>query len=158
MADGLDVDVPRLPEQNRKNRSADDVALRTGVVARVFDGEVRAQPVEQPRRLQERREVGETAYGGDPRSRSPADVETPAKRGDVYRAPKRLDEIRRLGHLQPERGCAIIHAVVFPFFCVVFLNAHYTKRGSTTLPFGLGFPPHPVGERPMNDFSQCLQC
>ena len=35
VADGLDVDVPRLPEQNRENRSADDVALRAGVVARV---------------------------------------------------------------------------------------------------------------------------
>ena len=116
VADGLDVDVPRLPEQDRKNRSADDVALRAGVVARVLDGEVCAEPVEEPRRLQERREVDEPAHRGDAGSGRPADLETSAERRHVHRAPERLYEIRRLGHLQPERSCAIIHVVVFPSF------------------------------------------
>ena len=130
VADGLDVDVPRLPEQDRKNRSADDVALRAGVVARVFDGKVRAQPVEQPRRLQERREVDEPARRGDAGSGSPVDLETPAERRHVHRAAERLYEIRRFRRLQPERSCAIIHVVVFPFFRVsVFLQRTlYEKR------------------------------
>ena len=109
----LDVDVPGLPKQDREHGGAEDVAVRAGVVASVVDGEVPAEPVEEPRGLQEHRKVRKPPCGGDLRAGSPIDFEPPSECGNVDGAAKPPDEFGRLRHLQPERSCGIIHAWCF---------------------------------------------
>ena len=83
MPQRLDVDVPGLPKQDREHGGAEDVAVRAGVVASVADGEVPAEPVEEPRGLQEHRKVRKPPCGGDLRAGSPIDFEPPSECGNV---------------------------------------------------------------------------
>ena len=116
VADRLNVDVPCLPEQDREDGRADDVAFRAGVVAPVADREVLAKPVEETRLLEERREVDEPSNGRDALSGRPVNLETASERGHVDRSAVELDEILRLGHLKPERWRGRITHVAFSFF------------------------------------------
>ena len=92
MPQRLDVDVPGLPEQDREHGGAEDVAVRAGVVASVVDGEVPAEPVEEPRGLQEHRKVRKLPCGGDLRAGSPIDFEPPSECRNVDGAAKPPDE------------------------------------------------------------------
>jgi len=58
--------------------------MKHGETRHQFVGALRT-PVEQPRRLQERREVDEPAHRGDAGSGSPVDLETPAERREAPR-------------------------------------------------------------------------
>ena len=57
----VDLHVPVLAEQDRQHDRPDDVAPRARVVAPVVDREVRAEAVEEPRHLEEDREIGESS-------------------------------------------------------------------------------------------------
>lgn len=135
VADRLDVDVPCLPEQDREDGRADDVAFRAGVVALVVDREVLAKPVEETCLLKERREVDEPSDRRDALSGRPVNLETASERGHVHCGSVELDEILRLRHLKPERWRGRITHVAFPFFRDLICNSKYTKKGSATLPF-----------------------
>ena len=129
VADRLNVDVPCLPEQDREDGRADDVAFRAGVVAPVADREVLAKPVEETCLLEERREVDEPSNGRDALSGRPVDLEAASERGYVDRSAELPDEIARLGHLKPERRCVRITHVAFPFFRDLFVQYQvYEKR------------------------------
>ena len=129
VADRLDVDVAGLPEQDREDGRADDVALRAGVVARVADREVPAKLVEETGLLEERREEDEPSDGRDALPGRPVDLKAASERGEVDRSAEPPDEIVRLGHLKPERRCVRITHVAFPFFRDLFQQYQvYEKR------------------------------
>ena len=154
--DVLDVDVPGLPEQDREDGRADDVALRARVVAPVADRKILAKPVEEPDLLEERREEDEPSDGRDALPGRPVDLKAAPERGDVDRSAELPDEIVRLGHLKPERRCVRITHVAFTFLRDLMCNSKYTKKGSATLPFADRFWPHPKGEGVKRNLAQCL--
>ena len=90
--------------------------------------EVRAEAVEEPRHLEEDREIGEPSRGRDLGSRIPFHVQPPSVGGDVeLRVPCDLEP----GHFTPDGCCGTIHCVAPPFGFGLFSLKVYTKAGAT---------------------------
>ena len=130
ISERVDLHVPVLAEQDRKDHRPDDVAFRARVVAPVVDGEVRAEPVEESGRLEEHREVGEASRRGDFRARVPSDGQAATVGGDVDLRVLRDFEF---WHFTPERCCGTIHGVVFPLVVLVVNNSIITEIGTPRL-------------------------